>query len=100
MKSDMNLEDIVTKLNERKQRATYGAVAGVLDVIPRGLMSGRQRDRKHSWVVAATKRGRGRPTGYTDEQIQADCLLQIRAGLHNIIKDSAELKRWLKSEAG
>lgn len=100
MKSNMILEDIVTKLNERKQRATYGAVASILCVIPRELMSGRPRNHENSWVVAATGSRRGQPTDYADMQIHPDCLLQIRAGLDNIIEDSEELKRWLNSEAG
>ena len=88
----VDLDDIVTKLNERKQRATYGAVAGIVGGLPRGLMAGRQRNHKYSWVVA--KQG-SRPTGYTNEQIHPDCLRQIRDGLDNVIEDSARLRRWL-----
>jgi len=90
----VDLDDIVSKLIERTQRATYGAVAGILGVLPRGLMGGRQRNHKYSWVVA--KRG-GQPTGYTDEQIHPDCLRQIRDRLDNVIEDSARLRRWLSS---
>jgi len=93
----MNLEDIVTKLNERKKRATYGAVGGILGVIPIAVMSGRPRNYENSWVVAATGPQRGRPTKYADIQIHPDCLLQIRTDRDNIIKDSETLKRWLKS---
>jgi hypothetical protein len=93
----VDLDDIVTKLNERKQRATYGAVAGILGVLPRGLMAGRQRNHKYSWVVAATRSRRGWPTGYTDELIHPDCLRQIRDRLDNLIEDSASLRRWLSS---
>jgi hypothetical protein len=93
----VDLDDIVAKLNERKQRATYGAVAGILGVLPRGLMGGRQRNQKYSWVVAKTGSGRGRPTGYTNEQIHPDCLRQIRDRLDNLIEDSARLRRWLSS---
>ena len=69
-----NLDDIVSKLDERKQRATYGAVAGILGVIPRWLMAGRQRNPKYSWVVVATGPQRGWPTGYRNDQIHPDCL--------------------------
>lgn len=48
----MDLEDVVAQLNERKQRVTYGAVAGVLGVLPRGVMAGRQRNHKNSWLPA------------------------------------------------
>ena len=93
----MSLDGVVTKLNERKQRATYGAVAGVLGVLPRGVMAGRQRNHKYSWVVAATGPWRGSPTGYTDAQIHPECLRQIRQRLDNVIEDQEELRRWLTS---
>jgi hypothetical protein len=93
----VNLDDIVTRLNERKQRATYGAVAGILGVLPRGVMGGRQKNHKYSWVVAATGSWRGWPTGYTNEQIHPDCLRQIRDHLDNLIENSAELRRWLST---
>lgn len=93
----MDLDEIVTKLNKRKQRATYGAVAGILRVLPRGLMIGRGRQARYSWVVAKTGSRRGWPTGYRNEEIDPDCLRQIRDHLNNIIEDSEELKRWLSS---
>jgi hypothetical protein len=95
----MNLDEVVSKLNEHKQRATYGAVAGILGVSPRGLMSGRERDQKHSWVVAASGPHRGGPTGYKSEQIDPDCIRQMREKLDNIIEDSASLSGWLDSFA-
>jgi hypothetical protein len=93
----MQLDEIVAQLDQRKQRASYGAVAGILGVIPRGLMAGRghQRSTKYSWIVAASGSRRGWPTGYRIEHIDPECLRQIRAHLNNIIEDSEELKRWL-----
>jgi hypothetical protein len=93
----MELDEIVAKLNERKQRATYGAVARILGVLPRGLMVGRSRRPRYSWVVAGSGSRRGWPTGYTKEQIDPDCLRQILEHLDNIIDDPEELKRWLRS---
>ena len=93
----MNLDDIVSKLDERKQQASYGAVAGILGVLPRGVMGGRQKTPKYSWVVAATGKKHGRPTDYADDQIHPDCLRQIHERLDNVIKKSAELRRWLSS---
>lgn len=93
----MDLDEIVTKLNERKQRATYGAVAGIVGVLPRGVMAGRQRNHKHSWVVAGTGPRRGWPTGYTDDQIHPDCLRQIRERPDSFINDSTWLRQWLAS---
>lgn len=97
MRGGVDLEDIITELNERKQRVTYGAFAGVLGVLPRGVMAGRQRNHRYSWVVAATGPRRGQPTGYTDDQIHPECLRQIRQRLDNVIEDQEELRRWLKS---
>lgn len=71
----MNLEEIVRKLNTHKQRATYGAVAGLLSVPPRSLMDGRPRNRLYSWIVNAKD---FRPTDYEEAQIDPDCLRQIR----------------------
>jgi hypothetical protein len=93
----MDIEDVITELNKRKQRVTYGAVAGVLGVLPRGVMGGRQRNHRYSWVVAATGSRRGWPTGYTEDQIHPECLRQIRQRLDNVIEDQEELRRWLKS---
>jgi hypothetical protein len=92
----MNLDHIVSQLNERKQRASYGAVAGILGVIPRSLMTGRPRSPKYSWVVVATGPQRGWPTGYKKEQIHPDCLTQILRDPDNVIADSEALSQWLK----
>jgi hypothetical protein len=58
-------------------------------------MTGRQRNHKYSWVVAATGTLRGWPTGYTNDQIHPECLSQIRQRLDNVIEDQEELRRWL-----
>ncbi len=98
----MDLDEIVTSLDARKQRATYGAVAGIVGGLARGLMSGRPPSHKYSWVVArrnSRKTGavRGSPTGYTRAQIHPDCLWQIHNDSDNIIEDTDALIRWLKS---
>jgi hypothetical protein len=98
----MDLDEVVTKLNERKQRATYGAVGDIVGKLPLGLMGGLPRNQKYSWVVAkrnSRRKGavRGSPTGYTDDQIHPDCLRQIRDGSGDIIEDSETLAQWLKS---
>ncbi len=80
-------------LNRRKQRATYGAVAGVLGLAPRSLMSGQSKSRVYSWIVAANS---GRPTGYTAGQIHPDCLRQIESRQQRIISSPHELRAWLE----
>ena len=62
---DPRLSEILDFLNERKMRAHYGAVAGVLDVTPRslGTMLGEQSQRA-SWIVAKDD---NMPTDYEAE---------------------------------
>jgi len=94
----LNLDGIVAQLDQKKQRATYGAVAEVVGVLPRGLMSRRTKSFRYSWIVAATtSQGsrRGWPTGYTKNQIHPDCYRQICERIENIIENGADLKRWL-----
>lgn len=86
-KRGLSLEEIVSALNERKQRATYGAVAGVLGVTPHTVMGSRPRGPKYSWVVAVS----GAPTGYAESQIDPDCLRQVQSGNDNVIADPATL---------
>ncbi|GEM_PF-320232 len=88
----MRLDDIVAQLNKRKQRATYGAVAGVVGGWPRWLMKGRARCPCYSWVVA---KHTGSPTGYAESQIDPDCRSQIDRGLPKVIEDAASLRAWL-----
>jgi len=63
--SNVTLDQILDALSRGRQRATYGAVAALLDRAPRTLMKGRERDRRHSWVVNS---GNGQPTGYSPEK--------------------------------
>jgi hypothetical protein len=90
------LAGIVARLHERKQRAYYGAVADVLGVLPRGLMTGRPKCHQYSWVVAATGSERGWPTDYSENQIDPECLRQIRADEDEIIEDAESLRVWLQ----
>lgn len=87
----MDLDDIIDLLNEHHQRASYGAVAGVLGVIPKRLMVGRPRSHEDSWVVSRY----GRPTGYADDQIHSECLRQIRECLNDFIENEDDLRQWL-----
>jgi hypothetical protein len=94
----LSLDGIVHQLDARKQRATYGAVAELVGVLPRGLMAGRPKTPKYSWVVAATigtDSRRGFPTGYSVNQIHPDCYRQIWEGDDNIIDSAAVLREWL-----
>ena len=81
------LDQILDALNARRQRATYGAVAAVIGAAPRTLMSGRDRDQRHSWVVS---RKTGQPTGYEPDQVHAALLVNT-----HIIEARHELEQWL-----
>ena len=95
----LSLDGIVHQLDAHKQRATYKAVAELVGVLPIGLMSGRSKTPKFSWVVAATtgsESRRGFPTGYSVNQIHPDCYRQIREGDANIIDSADVLRDWLR----
>lgn len=107
------LDEIIEILNKYQQRATYGAVAGVLGRPPRGLMTGRDICEKNSWVVARrtnnrTGARRGWPTGYKDKQIHRECKRQIDqadAGIikpgtrGSVIEETEHLERFLRNPA-
>lgn len=85
--ADDRLDQILDALDRQHQRATYGAVAAVLNKAPRTLMHGRERDHRHSWVV---RRKSGEPTGYEAEQMHPDLTSSKR-----VIETREELERWL-----
>ena len=86
-----NIDRILDVLDQQRQRATYGAVAAVLDLSPRGLMTGRDRDQRSSWVVS---KATGMPTGYKPDEMHPD--LTHRA---EILSTRADLERWLSEMA-
>ena len=47
-----SIDSIIDQLDRYRQRATYGAVAAVLNRPPRNLMSGRARSQRESWIVS------------------------------------------------
>lgn len=96
------LDAVIALLNEHRQRATYGAVAGACGLPVRRLMKDRTGWYENSWVVATTSNResgstRGRATGYRDDQIHPDCLEQLRTAPRDFIADADALLRWLDS---
>jgi predicted RNase H-like nuclease len=91
-----DLPKIAALLNRHRQRATYGAVAGIVGILPLGLMNGRSKSQEYSWIVAASGRDRGKPTGYDDQQMHPECRRQIREGRPGVITGSEELLAWLQ----
>jgi hypothetical protein len=60
-----DVDSILEQLDQFHQRATYGAVAAIVNSSPRSLMTGRDRNPRSSWIV---NRGTGEPTGYSTDQ--------------------------------
>ena len=85
--ADYSLDQILDALDRHRQRATYGAVAKLVDRPPLFLMAGRPRDFRHAWVVNATT---GLPTNYGPADMPSD--LRRRA---EILSSSRALEDWL-----
>lgn len=83
-----SLEEILEQLNRWKQRATYGAVAGLIDRPPMYMMNGRPRDEYNSWIVSKETR---KPSKYEDHQCHAD--LESR---DIVLQTPDELTHWLE----
>jgi hypothetical protein len=67
---DPTLDEIITFLNNSRVRATYGAVAEILGVVPRSM--GARLGSHHveaSWIVSAAT---GLPTGYSPTEIHPE----------------------------
>jgi hypothetical protein len=87
--SRLDLDQVIAALNQHHQRATYSAVAGLLDQSPRLLMRSRRREQSNSWIVA---KATGRPTGYDDVDIHP----QLAAN-ESVIETRDELATWLRN---
>ncbi len=81
------LTALLHRLQDGRQRATYGAVARVMGAVPLYVMSGRPRNPLHSWVVSATT---GLPSKYAPDEMHADLLARDR-----VLASGDELRDWL-----
>jgi hypothetical protein len=88
MSTDQKFDQILDLLNRHRQRASYGAVAAVVDRPPSFLMGGRPRDHRHSWIVNQETE---LPTGYGP----ADMHPQLKTRPH-VLKTSQQLEDWLR----
>lgn len=84
----VTLDHILEVLERHKQRATFGAVAALLDRDPRSLFSGYTRTPRTAWIVSKST---GLPTG-TKEADYPPGLLQNK----QIIETADELQVWLR----
>jgi hypothetical protein len=92
MGSDVyELDRIIDVLDKHGQRATYGAVAGVLERPARFLMQGLQRNPRNSWVVAADSL---RPSGYSADETHPSLTANDK-----VLMTAEELLAWLKARS-
>jgi hypothetical protein len=82
--SEITLKQILNYLNDERIRATYGAVANVLGIVPQsvGQRLG-DKTKRNSWVVNSETE---LPSGYVDDQI--DELLETNP---TVVRDGREL---------
>lgn len=84
---DYTFDTILDTLASHRQRATYSAVAAVVNTTPRTLMQGRPRDPHHSWIVSKQT---GQPTGYPGDQVAPELTERPE-----ILTSRDELLTWL-----
>jgi hypothetical protein len=84
-----DLDGILACLERHRQRATFGAVAGLLGREPLTLFDGYPRTARTSWVVSKST---GEPTGQDASALHPDLFKNP-----HIITSSGELKIWLVS---
>jgi hypothetical protein len=84
-----DLDGILACLERHRQRATFGAVAGLLGREPLTLFDGYPRTRRTSWVVSKST---GRPTGQEGAAVHPDLFQNP-----HVISNGAELKAWLET---
>lgn len=89
--TEPTIDSILQQLERFHQRATYGAVASVVNASPRSLMSGRARNLQSSWIVS---RKDGQPSGYHPGQKHPK--LESR---EQILRTADELRNWLENPA-
>ncbi|HLM66062.1 MAG TPA: hypothetical protein VK358_00980 [Longimicrobium sp.] len=87
-----SLQQILAELQRHRQRATYGAVGGLIGIPARSVMSGHPKDPLHSWVV---RKSNGQPTGYLP--VEKDPALTTRP---EVISTADELRAWLEARCG
>jgi hypothetical protein len=82
-----NLDGIISRLDRHQQRATYSAVAALLDQSPRLLMHKQPREQRNSWIVSKSN---GRPTGYAEADVHPNLTANER-----VLLTGEELAEWL-----
>ena len=83
------LKDVISLLSAHSQRATYGAVGGVVGLPARSVMFGQPKNPANSFVVSAKS---GDPSGYS--QSECHTALKSRAA---VISSPAAFAAWLRA---
>ncbi len=83
------LELILDNLDQHEQRATYGAVAGVVGVLARSVMSGKPKNPRNSWVVSVRTK---LPTGYSNAERHTKLAEHAQ-----VLETPNALREWLRS---
>jgi hypothetical protein len=91
-RSSLNLDRILNILQLHRQRATFGAVAGVLDRDPERLFDGYPRTPRTAWVV---NKESGRPTGHKPTELPPDLFSNS-----HVITTNNELLKWMEGKEG
>ena len=81
-----DIDAIIEHLARHRQRATYGALAGLVGGVARSVMGRHPRTPRNSWVVSAAT---GEPTGYADHE--KDPALRVNP---RVIATAEHLRRW------
>jgi len=89
--TDHDIDRIVALLEKHAQRATYGAVAGLVGRIAGSLMQGRDKSPRNSWVVSSKT---GLPTGYAPTQMHPR--LESKS---TVLDSSEELAAWIRAQS-
>ncbi len=88
--SDLTLDQILDILQHNRQRATFGAVAGVLGREPLSLFDGYPRTPRTAWVVSKST---SQPTGHKKSELPPDFVLNA-----HVITTKEELLRWIEEK--
>lgn len=86
-----HLAMVVATLERYSQRATYGAVGGIVGLPARSVMQGEAKNHRNSWVVSIRK---GEPSGYSEK----DWAPLLKAN-SEIIQSRIRLATWLKEHS-
>jgi hypothetical protein len=84
------VERIAELLERYQQRATYGAVAGVVNLPARSLMQGHPQNPRNSWIVSAKTHA---PSGYPPSKVAP----ALAMSPHAVLDSSVLLAKWMQT---